>query len=316
MIIDDSLWINLLKLKEERPDKNIQGWAYDGKSFHELRTNNNLTADLKAVLLISDNTLELDSQISQYEKIETPFEELLFFVKTTLSKNIVTILQNYWPLSVIGLLDRNLPYVFIHSAISLDGYLATASGHSRWIGNDENLTHSHRLRALFDAILVGSKTVVNDKPALNVRHVQGENPKRLILSNRCDDFSSLKNIVNCETILLRDSDFKYLDDANQFDKVLFFEGISQEDKMLDLLQKCKRENISSILIEGGGATISSFIEARVAQNIQFHISPLLFGSGIKAVKLPEVNMVNETHQLKNMSVTPIGNSFMVTASLS
>ncbi len=316
MIIDDSLWINLLKLKEESPDKNIHGWAFDGESFQQLKTNKDLTSNLKAILLISNSTLKLDSQLSLYEKIETPFKEFLFFVHATLSKSIITILQNYWPLSVIGHLNRNLPHVFIHSAISLDGYLATTSGHSRWIGNDENLTHAHRLRALFDAILVGSKTVINDKPSLNVRHVQGENPKRLILSNRCDDFSSLKEIGNSETILLRDSEFNYLDDANHFDKVLFFEGISQEEKMSDLLQKCKKENMNSILIEGGGATISSFIETRLAQNIQFHISPLLFGSGIKAVQLPEVNMVNDTHQLKNMCVTPVGNSFMVTASLS
>ena len=315
MNINNILWQNILDLKNKSATENCFGWAFDGTSFSELLNETDLKDDYSAVLLKSNKSSKLNTKLSNYKHRSIPFDELDFFTNSTNSNDIINILQNYWPLSVLSHLNSELPHVFIHSAISLDGYLATSSGHSHWIGNDENLIHAHRLRALSDAVLVGSNTVLSDKPSLNVRLTAGNNPKRLILSNKCEDLSSLKKISDCKTSLLRDSDYHYDDCTNHFDKIISFSGTSKKDKMLDLLHKCKEDNIKSILVEGGGTTLSSFIETKLAKIVQFHLSPMLFGSGIKAVTLPKVNMVNETHKLKDMQVTPIGNSFMVTAGL-
>lgn len=315
MKVDNSLWQELLSLKSNKSSKNILGWSYNGESFSEILSLKNITGKFEAILLKSDRKhLNFDNAIN-FKLVEIPFEELSFFVNPNISNELLTVLQNYWPLSVLNHINLNLPHVFIHSATSLDGYLATNSGHSQWIGNDENLIHAHRLRALLDAVLIGGNTVLKDKPSLNVRHVKGENPKRLILSNRCENLSSLKKVSNCKTYLLRDSKYNYDDCSNDFDKIISFNGSSKKEKILDLLQKCKADNIASILIEGGGTTLSSFIETKFAKTVQFHISPLLFGSGIKAVKLPAVEKVDETHKLKNMYVTQIGSSFMITAGL-
>lgn len=316
MEVDDVIWKNLLKLKEVDYTKEVLGWGYKDASFSEIRSYDTIHPDLEAILFKVDHSRDLDTIVSQHKNIETPFEGFSFFESPSIDSNISSFLQNYWALGVLHALNLDLPYILIHSAISLDGFMATQKGHSHWIGNEENLIHAHRLRALFDGVLVGANTVLNDKPLLNVRRVQGNNPKRLILSNRCKDFSSLNKDCSCETYLLRD--VQYGNDLNQgdFDKVLLFEGDTTKDKMLDLLHKCKEENIKSILIEGGAATLSTFVETKLAHNIQFHISPLLFGSGIKAVNLPEVNTVNEANKLKNMCVTPVGNSFMITAGLS
>lgn len=315
MNIDKILWQNILDLKNKSASEDCLGWAFDGTSFSELLSETDFNDSYIAFLLKSNTSSNLNTTLTHYKNRSIPFEGLDFFTNSSISNDSLNILQNYWPLSVLPHLNTNLPHVFIHSAISLDGYLATSSGHSHWIGNDENLIHAHRLRALSDAVLVGSKTVLNDKPSLNVRLTEGNNPKRLILSNKCEDLSSLKKIADCKTYLLRDSDFNYDDCTNHFDKIISFNGSSKKDKMLDLLHKCKQDNITSILVEGGGTTLSSFIETKLATIIQFHISPMLFGSGIKAVTLPNVNLIDETHKLKDMQVTPIGNSFMVTAGL-
>lgn len=315
MNVNKALWLNILELKNKPATKNCLGWAFDGITFSEISNDKDLTDNHLAFLLKSNRSSNLDTKLSKFRPVKIPFEGLSFYTSSTISNDVVIILQNYWPLSVLSHLNFELPHILIHSAISLDGFIATSSGHSHWIGNDENLIHAHRLRALSDAVLVGGKTVLNDKPSLNVRHVEGNNPKRLILSNQCVDLSSLKKIANCKTYLLRDSAFNYDDCTSHFDKIIAFSGESKKDKLLDILQQCKKENITTILVEGGGTTLSSFIETKLANIVQFHMSPMLFGCGIKAVKLPDVNLVDETRKLRDMQVTTMGNSFMVTAGL-
>src|SRR5215210_2131153 len=64
---------------------------------------------------------------------------------------------------------------------SLDGRIATTSGHSHYINGPEGLAHLHRLRALVDAVVVGIGTVLADDPQLTVRRVAGPNPARVVI---------------------------------------------------------------------------------------------------------------------------------------
>ena len=67
---------------------------------------------------------------------------------------------------------------------SLDGRIATLSGHSHYISGSEGLAHLHRLRAVVDAVVVGANTVRLDDPQLTVRHVDGPNPVRVVIDPR------------------------------------------------------------------------------------------------------------------------------------
>jgi len=313
MIACENLWSALLAFKKTLISESL-AWGFTGKKF----TNVNDLANIKRIgfqaLLVKDVAIkELEQE--DYKKHLLPFEGLTLYTRTDFHSNLISFLKNYWPLSIITQLQNGRPYVFVHSAISLDGYLATLSGNSKWIGNEENLIHSHRLRALFDAVLIGRKTVLADQPALTVRHVEGKNPKRLILSNEGRDFSSLKTLQNVETILLRNIEFGQKEVSSCFDKVLYFSGMTQTERLSDMLARCQQEEVSSILIEGGGTTIGSFIQAGLVDIVQFHYAPLLFGNGISVVQLPKIDTVDEAISLKNMQVTPIGNSFMVTGSV-
>src|SRR5437899_2247811 len=64
---------------------------------------------------------------------------------------------------------------------SLDGRIATNSGHSHYINGPAGLDHLHRLRALMDAVVIGVGTALADDPQLTVRRVAGPNPARVIL---------------------------------------------------------------------------------------------------------------------------------------
>src|SRR5437667_5097523 len=73
------------------------------------------------------------------------------------------------------------PITVGHLGQSLDGFIATHAGESRWVTGQENVLHSHRLRALCDAVVVGAGTVAADDPRLTTRLVPGPNPLRVIL---------------------------------------------------------------------------------------------------------------------------------------
>ena len=72
-------------------------------------------------------------------------------------------------------------YVLGRLAQSLDGRIATVSGASHWISGQEDIVHTHRLRALFDAVVIGAGTVRADDPQLTTREVEGPSPVRVVL---------------------------------------------------------------------------------------------------------------------------------------
>ncbi len=317
MKVNEQLWELLLLQKNHDLNDTCLGWGYDGTSISEINDRNSEKISSYIALLLKSDCANIEQLTKTFTQKIIPYNHVLFFVDPKIKTEDLNTLQNYWPLSVLNQLLPNvdLPYVFIHSATTLDGYLATESGDSKWIGNEDNLIHAHRLRALFNAVLVGNNTVTNDNPSLTVRHVSGKNPIRLVLSNNCANLSALGESCKNDTILLRHADFKDQTNSDHFNKVIFFEGNTKENTIKNLLSKCKNEGVNSILVEGGGLTISNFIETGNVDTIQFHISPILFGSGIKAVKLPHINSVEEALRLKNMLVSSVGNSFMITANL-
>ena len=76
-------------------------------------------------------------------------------------------------------------FVLGRLAQSLDGFIATRRGESCWIGGRDDIIHTHRLRALFDAVVVGAGTVRADDPQLTTRLVDGPNPTRIVLDPDC-----------------------------------------------------------------------------------------------------------------------------------
>ena len=77
--------------------------------------------------------------------------------------------------------ETGVPFVVMKIAQTLDGKIADARGRSRWITNERSREAVHRLRSMYDAVLVGAGTVNADDPLLTVRHVKGRNPLRVIV---------------------------------------------------------------------------------------------------------------------------------------
>ncbi|MFQ6615643.1 MAG: RibD family protein [Fidelibacterota bacterium] len=205
---------------------------------------------------------------------------------------------------VANLLTTYLPYCFLpvyarrwnravavsHFAQSLDGRIATDSGDSRWIGHEDNRTHAHRMRALCRGILIGSKTLKRDKPALTVRRVEGPHPRPIVLGSSVGDGKDLIRSWGSS--------------------VLTFASKDGAISPLRILKSLYEKGISSVYIEGGSATTSRFLEEDAVDIVQVHISPMILGSGIPSFSLTPIHTVGEARRFRAARFMPVGDGIM------
>ena len=202
--------------------------------------------------------------------------------------------------------DKSSPRLCLHVAQSIDGKIATNYGHSKWIGNMENRIHSHRIRALVDAVIVGGNTMRKDKPQLNVRHVTGEDPIKVVISSKMNDFSSLRTSTDSKIICFG------TETQNQ-EGVKYISMEKNQNGVLctrDILKKLKEQGVQSILLEGGKKTIQHFLEENLINLMEFHIAPVLMGSGIQAIEMKEIKKISEALALTKPEYIPFGDAIL------
>ena len=309
MNVPDFFWQQLLLLKRSIKDKIITQLdiAYNIQDgFIALKE----TKTLKGITYRLSNSAKVVTPFTK--TIELFTNRLYITVTNDADNNIIECLKIYAPLVLAPLITTSRPFLIAHLAQSIDGKIATASGASKWIGNQANLIHAHRIRALVDGVLVGTNTVINDAPRLNVRHVDGENPTRLVLSNSIDDFSNLPAVKQMQTFLIRHMDNKWQGKDNVIDKTIYYEGENEATRIGDILLKLKQCGVHSILIEGGSKTVSSFFVQNTVDWLQLHIAPLIFGSGIPSISLDRITEVNECRKLRNVLFTQLDDAMMIT----
>ncbi len=194
-----------------------------------------------------------------------------------------------------------------HFAQSLDGKIATSKGHSKWIGNNENLVHAHRMRALCDAVLIGGGTLACDRPQLTVRHVAGKHPVRVVVGHPDADFESLLNACDQPIFVYGAADATAEIPVEYTQLPDLPEGRVCSLRVLKALYE---RGIRSVYLEGGPTTTSRFLEDGAVDMVQLHISPLLFGSGMNAVNLAPISEVDEAVAFRNFTFEAIGDTMM------
>jgi diaminohydroxyphosphoribosylaminopyrimidine deaminase/5-amino-6-(5-phosphoribosylamino)uracil reductase len=185
-------------------------------------------------------------------------------------------------------MKKKTPYVALKAGISLDGKLTDKFNKSQWITDEQLRALSHSLRGEFSAILVGVKTVLADNPFLNIREKGWQDKKlfRVIL----DSQNSLKPQLN----IFKDQDqfplviFSSQDAADKTPKTKhhFFVSSGKGNKLVleEILNKLYQLGIASVLVEGGGEVINSFLKDKLADEIIIFQAGTLLG-GEESVEL-------------------------------
>ena len=183
-------------------------------------------------------------------------------------------------------MEHRIPYVAVKIAQTLDGRMNDACRQSKWITSMESRKEAHRLRAMYDAILVGAKTVKEDDPELTVRYVSGRNPMRIILDGKLSVPIQAKVFRTEAARAILFTSTKAMN--QQFKKVLTLEkkgvevyGISnsKEISLKTILRLLWKEGVTLILVEGGAYTASSFLEQNLVQKVYLFGAPLMLGGG-------------------------------------
>jgi len=185
------------------------------------------------------------------------------------------------------------PLTIAHLGQSLDGWIATESGDSYYVTGPDNVVHLHRLRALCDAVVVGAGTIACDDPLLTVRHVEGENPLRVIIDPR-RRLGAERRVFGRDAATL----LVYGDDApcgrtHGDAEVVALPLRAGRLDLAALLTALRERGCRAVFVEGGGATVSNFLEADLLDRLQIAIAPLVTGNGRPGLSLPARERIAE-----------------------
>jgi riboflavin-specific deaminase-like protein len=177
-------------------------------------------------------------------------------------------------------------FVVAHLGQSLDGRIGPLDGNPEAITGPEDVTHNHRMRALFDVVLVGAGTVCHDDPTLTVRHVEGRNPVRVVVDpdRRLADHYGVFNDGLALTLLLCRQELCSPGERHGQAEVVGVAAGCTPQAVLDVLWG---RRLPRVFIEGGGVTVSRFLAARCLDRLQLAVSPLIMGQGKPGIDLGE-----------------------------
>jgi riboflavin-specific deaminase-like protein len=189
---------------------------------------------------------------------------------------------------------RTCPLTVAHLGQSLDGRIATEGGASCYVTGAENLTHLHRMRALCDAIVVGASTVEYDNPQLTTRRVPGPNPVRVVIDpyRRLDESFRLFQDQASSTLLVCCEELA--DRAGLGHTQII--GVPHDGQRLNLptlLKELHTRGLFGIFVEGGGVTVSGFLEQGLLDHLQVTVAPLIIGSGRPSIILPTIQDLSQ-----------------------
>ena len=181
---------------------------------------------------------------------------------------------------------------------SIDGRIATETGHSHYVTGPADIMHLHRLRAIVDAVVIGAGTVDSDNPRLTVREVEGDNPVRVILDpdGRLERTKNVFSDGVARTIDVRRPTVAPDSGKTQGDNGMILTLQVDDDGVFNpkqVLRALHDQGLKRVLVEGGGVTVSRFLQAGTLDRLHVAVAPLIIGSGRSALTLDSIDSLDD-----------------------
>lgn len=212
----------------------------------------------------------------------------------------------------------NTPFVTVKAAMTLDGKIATASGESKWITSEKSRNCAMRMRAGSDAILVGINTVLADDPSLTARlaastgiRSQPGRLRRIILDSRARTPLDARIVSDSDAgltaiVVTSAASKKRVAALAKHVNILTAPTRDGLPDLPWLMRELGAQNVTSLLVEGGGEVNASFLEAGLAHRVAFFYAPKILGgrdsrkavAGKGATRLADLIQLEDIHWRK------------------
>jgi diaminohydroxyphosphoribosylaminopyrimidine deaminase/5-amino-6-(5-phosphoribosylamino)uracil reductase len=219
----------------------------------------------------------------------------------------------------IKFITRNMPYVTIKAAESLDGKIASRTGDSKWISAADSRRYVKKLRGKVDAVMIGSNTALKDDPLLLSKVPGSKEPARIIV----DD--ALKTPLDSRVIRSRDASPVIIATVKNTTRKSLYKARGVEVLMTrskkgmvdlnELLRTLAIRGMSHILVEGGGELIASFMEEGLADRLLFFVAPKIIGgrSAVSPVEGAGIARIKDAISLRKMKATAFKKDILIEA---
>lgn len=222
----------------------------------------------------------------------------------------------------IKYITRQLPFVTLKLAASLDGKIAAVTGDARWISSKASRRMVHELRNQVDAVVTGVGTVIADDPQLTCRIPNGRNPWRVILDSRLR--------VPLAAKLLRQPDPErsiiVTSDRSPHQKARAIESLGAQVWRVRLrrgripwtaiLRRLAAKGTLSVMIEGGATTAAWALQEQAVDKLLFFYAPMILGGdGRVMIDALGVKRVRQALRVQRTRVRKLGTDTLVSAYL-
>ena len=176
---------------------------------------------------------------------------------------------------------------------SLDGRIATESGHSKYINGPAGLDHLHRLRALVDAVVIGVGTALADDPQLTVRRVAGPQPARVVIDpkGRLPASARVFAADGVRRLLITAQGARAAPPSGV--EILALPATDARIAPSTILSALAECGMRRVLIEGGADTVSRFLAAGCFDRLHVMVAPIILGAGRASFILPPIERADQ-----------------------
>ncbi|MEX2365286.1 MAG: RibD family protein [Pseudohongiellaceae bacterium] len=207
----------------------------------------------------------------------------------------------------------NRPFITLSYAQSWDGSITTHCGEPLNFSGEESMRLTHQLRSLHEGILVGIGTVLSDDPQLTVREWTGSNPQPVVLDNQLRTPPSAKICNHPDKrcwILTASPGIKSMGEQVEILSVQSADGNRQQVPLGAAMTLLRQRGIKSLMVEGGGEVITSFLQAGLVDALILTVAPQLVG-GYKAVGNLQTTGGGERLRIHPLYFAPAGQDLIM-----
>jgi diaminohydroxyphosphoribosylaminopyrimidine deaminase/5-amino-6-(5-phosphoribosylamino)uracil reductase len=212
---------------------------------------------------------------------------------------------------------KGRPFIHIKIAQTLDGKIAAETGSEKNITDEAARKIVHRLRARYDAVLIGRGTALADNPELTVRLARGRNPFRIVLdSNLAVPLSAKlfslpekeKTLIVCAATADPEKIQKIRGAGARV--IALADGDGQALPLPAVLAAIGQLGIRSVLVEGGEQIFSSFLREGLWDRLSVFVAPIILGGGTPAVSRLGRETLGQAIRLQNTVIKKTGNQIL------